>query len=197
MAKLFTTTVYPALTFYLGEKKFKFAGGRLVVADEDFVAVQNFAASRPEYDIKLADADFTEPEPERPPTLDKDAQRAMTPQSLEEAGLAPALDAPEAQPESALDAFEDDEDAEGEDAEGEDDDDEAPEDDEDAEADAEAEASWDAMRADLRGLSNDLLRQRLAAIDQPTSGNKEEMVERLIAAYAELARAADEQEPSA
>lgn len=64
----FRGTKYPALMIRLGERRFKFVGGRLVVDDADAPIIEEFAARRPEYAIVRESAAPSEPAYE-PPTL--------------------------------------------------------------------------------------------------------------------------------
>lgn len=48
---IFKTSKYPALMVRLGDRRFKFAGGKLRVDEADAPAIEEFAAKRPEYGI--------------------------------------------------------------------------------------------------------------------------------------------------
>lgn len=74
MAAIFRCTGYPALQIRLGEKRFKFVGGRLQVADSDAAAIEAFAASRTLYGITREDA----PEPPAQEPTREDELQAMT-----------------------------------------------------------------------------------------------------------------------
>lgn len=73
--KLFKTSKFPALAFYLEDQRFKFAGGKLAVEDEVAEGVRQFAAARPQYEIMEVDGDY-QPEPNPLTAPDKDAQKA-------------------------------------------------------------------------------------------------------------------------
>jgi hypothetical protein len=168
MAKKFTGSVYPALSFYADDKRFKFKGGELIVSDEDAEGVANFAAMKPQYKISGPFEYVAPPKPDEVPDPAAQKFSATPPETFE------VVNDPEVPPEDS-----------GEPRDG--DPDQSPEVPGDPEADANDEADAnaipfdeDAERDRFNAMKNDELRKVLGDAGENVSGNHTELVDRAV-----------------